>query len=80
MFGERGARAGRRGQRADGQPSVGIGRVAEQQPQDLSAGITAGTGDRDGCHAAILHVYADSCKLIIAVSSRRCPDTLWHGI
>jgi hypothetical protein len=39
--------------------------MAEEQPQDLSTGISAGTGDRDRRHAAILHGYADSCKLIL---------------
>ena len=51
VFGERGARAGRGGQRADGQPTVGVGGMPEQQPQDLSTRITAGTGHRHRSHA-----------------------------
>ena len=35
VFGERRARAGGGGQRADGQPTVGVGGMAEQQPQDF---------------------------------------------
>ena len=62
VFGERRARAGGRGERADGQPSVGVGGVAEQQPQDLSTRISAGTGHGHRSHAAILHGYAISCK------------------
>ncbi len=64
VFDELGARAGRRGQRSDGQPAVGVRGMAEQQPQDLAAGIPAGTGYGDGCHAVILHVYALCCKFI----------------
>ena len=64
VLGERGARAGGGGQCADGQPSVGVRRVAKQQPQDLSAGVAAGTGHRDRSHAAILHGYAQCCKSI----------------
>ena len=48
MLGQRRAGAGGGGQRADRQPAVGICGMSEQQPQDLSAGITAGTGHRDG--------------------------------
>ena len=51
MLGERGARAGRGGERADGQPAVRIGRMPEQQPQDLAAGVAAGTGNRHRSHA-----------------------------
>jgi hypothetical protein len=64
VLGKGRACAGRCGQRADGQPPVGVGRMAEEQPEDLSTGISAGTGDRDRRHAAILHGYAGCCKLI----------------
>ena len=40
------ARAGRGGQRTDRQPAVGVGRMPEQQAQNLPAGVAAGTGDR----------------------------------
>ena len=72
VFGERGARAGGGGQRADGQPTVGVGGMAEQQPQDLPAGITAGTGHRHRSHAAILHGYADCCKSILTRHGQSC--------
>jgi hypothetical protein len=62
------AGAGRGGERADGQAAVRIRWVAEQQPEDLPAGISAGTGDRDRRHAAILHGYAGCCK---SITSRR---------
>jgi hypothetical protein len=39
--------------------------MAQEQPEDLSTGISAGTGDRDRRHAAILHEYAQGCKLIL---------------
>jgi hypothetical protein len=68
MFGDGGPYAGRGGQCADGQPPVGVGRMAEKQPQDLSTGISAGTSHSDRRHAAILHGYADCCKLIIRLS------------
>jgi hypothetical protein len=64
VFGDGGPGAGGSGQRTDGQPPVGVRRMAEQQAQDLSTGISAGTGDRDRRHAAILHGYASGCKLI----------------
>jgi hypothetical protein len=38
--------------------------MAEEQPKDLATGVSAGTGDRDRRHAAILHGYAACCKLI----------------
>ena len=46
VLAERAAGAGRGGQRADGEPAVGVGRMPEQQPQDLTARIAAGTGNR----------------------------------
>ena len=46
VLAERGACTRRGGQRADGQPAVGVGGVPEQQPQDLAARISAGTGHR----------------------------------
>ena len=46
VLGERGARTCRGGQRTDGQPTVGIGGMTEQQPQDLAARVSAGTGHR----------------------------------
>ena len=64
VLSEGGACAGGGGQRADGQPPVGVGGVAEQQPQDLPTRISAGTGHGHRRHAAILHGYADCCKLI----------------
>ena len=51
VFGKRRPGAGRRGQRTDGQPAVGVGGVPEQQTQDLSARITTGTGDGHRSHA-----------------------------
>jgi len=38
--------------------------MAEEQPEDLSAGISAGTGDRDRRHVPILHGYAQCRKSI----------------
>jgi hypothetical protein len=72
VFGQRGARARGRCQRADRQPAVDIGGVAEQQPKDLTAGITAGTGHGHRSHAV------DSACLCRTVQthSRRClPDS-----
>ena len=51
VLGERAARTGRGGQRADGQAAVGVRRMTEQQPQDLAARIPAGTGHRHRGHA-----------------------------
>ena len=50
VFGELRAGAGGGGQRADTQAPVGVGRMAQQQSQDLSARITAGARDRYRCH------------------------------
>ena len=72
VFGERGAGAGGGGQRADGQPPVGVGGMAEQQAQDLSTGITAGTGHRHRSHAAILHGYAVAANESDGPSVRLC--------
>lgn len=67
VFAERAAGAGRRGQRTDPQPAVGVRRMPEQQAENLTTGISAGTGNRHlrriG-HLPILHRYATVCKLI----------------
>ena len=44
--------------------------MAEEQPQDLTAGITAGTGHRHRSHPPILHVYAFGCKFILHARRR----------
>ena len=47
MFTQQSARAGGRSECADRQPSVGICGVAQEQSQDLSTCVSAGTGH---CH------------------------------
>jgi hypothetical protein len=70
MFGQRGACTGGRGQRADTQPAVGISGVAEQQAQNLPAGVAAGAGYRYRGHRDILHHYAQLCKYMLTSPAR----------
>jgi hypothetical protein len=48
--------------------------VAEQQPEDLTTGIAAGTGDGHRSHALILHAYAYCCKSIKGARCYVLPD------
>jgi hypothetical protein len=65
VFADRAAGVTGRGQRTQGQPAVGISGVPEQQPQNLTAGVSAGTGDSYRSHRSIVHDYAWCCKFIL---------------
>jgi hypothetical protein len=45
VLGEVGARTGRGRQGTDGQATVNVGGVPEEESQDLAARVSAGTGD-----------------------------------
>ncbi len=74
MVGERAAGIARGGERAERQPAVGIRRMAEQQPQNLAAGIPTGPSDRHRRHArdsawlcTLLQIHSRASRGEIAV-------------
>src|SRR4051812_17671881 len=78
MLTESAAGARCRRQRADCQSIVRVGRMSEQQAEDLTTRVTGGTGNRNPYrvdHPAIVHYYAFDCKLFHGELDTRLPPS-----